>query len=95
MEHGEIRHDIADRVFPQLPAAASMDLDQRFDLNNSPIGNDQVDDFDSTSHSYIDEEFLPEMEGFDGFEVVPHSYVPGVISGLDEFSSLPEFTDIG
>ncbi|KAF3442635.1 hypothetical protein FNV43_RR16551 [Rhamnella rubrinervis] len=94
MEHGEMSHAIADRVCLQLPAAAPMDLDQRFDLNYSPVGNDvQVDDFNSTSHSYIDEEFLPDMEGLDGFEVVPHSYVPGVISGLDEFSSLPKFTD--
>lgn len=91
-----MRHIIAEPVFLQLPAAAPMDHDQRFDLNNSPMCNDvQVDDFDSTSHSYIDKGFSLEMEGFDSFEVVPHSYDPGVISGLDELSSLLEFTDIG
>nr|XP_024935444.2 protein PHOTOPERIOD-INDEPENDENT EARLY FLOWERING 1 isoform X3 [Ziziphus jujuba var. spinosa] len=95
MELGEMRNVMAERVFHPLPVAVPMDHDLRFDLN-SPIGKDvQIDDLKSTSQSDIDKEFSLETEDFKGLEVVPHSYVPGLISGLDDCSSLPEYTDIG
>lgn len=95
MESGEMRSLIADRAFQPLPTDVSMNHDQKFDLNSPVDGDVPVHDFSSNAQLYFDKEFLPETEGFDGFEVVPHCYVPDVISGLDEFSSLPEYTDIG
>lgn len=92
MEHGEMQHVIAERVFNPLPGPVPMDHDLRFNLT-SPITKDvEIDDFASTSHSDIGKEFSLEVEDF---EEVPHSYVPGLIAGLDDCSSLPECTDIG
>lgn len=28
-------------------------------------------------------------------ESLPHDYIPGLLSGLNDYSSLPEYTDIG
>lgn len=88
-EHGEIRHIMAEQGFPPLPTAAPLNPSPRFDLN-IPINEDiGTDDLESNSHSHFDESSFEESLG-----VLPHKYVPGLLTGLDDCSLSPEYNDI-
>ncbi|KAJ6932168.1 hypothetical protein NC651_007780 [Populus alba x Populus x berolinensis] len=78
----------AEPVSQPLPVLSSRDPNLRFDLPPIAI----QDDKDEYSISCIEKELSAEMETWDA---VAHDYVLGFTSGLDDFSSLPEFTDIG
>ncbi|PRQ30525.1 putative DNA helicase chromatin remodeling SNF2 family [Rosa chinensis] len=89
VEHGEMRHFLAEHVFPPLPIAAPLNPSPRFDLN-LPVNEDiETGDMESTSHSQVVE---PSFE--ESFGVLPHEYVPELLSGLDDCSLLPEYDDI-
>ncbi|KAJ6947660.1 hypothetical protein NC651_002130 [Populus alba x Populus x berolinensis] len=64
------------------------DPNLRFDLPPAVI----QDDTDGFSISCMEKELSVET-GIS--EAVPHNYVPDLISGLDDYSLLPEYTDIG
>lgn len=75
-----------------LPACALIDPNMGFDPSQPfilAVGNDNVG---SNLLSGRDMELSMEMESL---EAVPHHYVPGLISGLDDCPLLPEYTDIG
>lgn len=57
----------------------------RFDLPPAVIQDDE----DDYSMSWSEKELSAEMG------ISPHNYIPDLISGLDDYSLLPEYTDIG
>ncbi|KAA8546716.1 hypothetical protein F0562_003147 [Nyssa sinensis] len=77
-------------VQPVLKVPSDSNL--RFDLAPPIIPDVGIYDFDGSFPFDMDKELSLESVSLDG---VPHNYVPGFISGLDDCSSLPEFTDIG
>ncbi|XP_073264263.1 protein PHOTOPERIOD-INDEPENDENT EARLY FLOWERING 1 isoform X3 [Populus alba] len=87
IEHSQ-GHLFAEPVSQPLPVLSSRDPNLRFDLPPIAI----QDDKDEYSISCIEKELSAEMGTWDA---VAHDYVLGFTSGLDDFSSLPEFTDIG
>ena len=87
IEHSQ-GHLFAEPVSQPLPVLSSRDPNLRFDLLPIAI----QDDKDEYSISCIEKELSAEMGTWDA---VAHDYVLGFTSGLDDFSSLPEFTDIG
>lgn len=92
MEHTEMPHLIAEPVLEPLPAAAPKDPDLSFDLTQPIIPDVGIDVVGSNLTHGTDMEHSMEMESY---EEVPHCYVPGLISGLDDCLLLPEYTDIG
>lgn len=92
MEHTEMPHPIAEPVLEPLPAAALKDPDLIFDLTQPIIPDVGIDVVASNLTHGTDMELSMEMESY---EEVPHCYVPGLISGLDDCPLLPEYTDIG
>ncbi|KAI5593489.1 hypothetical protein BDE02_03G017100 [Populus trichocarpa] len=87
IEHSQ-GHLFAEPVSQPLPVLSSRDPNLRFDLPPIAI----QDDKDEYSISCIEKELSAEMGTWDA---VAHDYVLGFTSGLDDFLSLPEFTDIG
>lgn len=85
-------HPIAEPVLEPLPAAAPKDPDLIFDLTQPIIPDVGIDFVASNLTHGTDMELSMEMESY---EEVPHCYVPGLISGLDDCPLLPEYTDIG
>ena len=85
-------HLISEPVLEPLPAAALKDRDLSFDLTQPIIPDVENDDVGRNFPPGTDMELSMETESF---EVVPHYYVPGLISGLDDCPLLPEYTDIG
>ena len=71
------------------PTVAFSDSSPRFDMG-SPVSSDYTD---SISSSSLNEELSREPDGLE--ELFSHQYVPSFISGLDDFSGLPEYIDIG
>lgn len=92
MEHSEIHSLFAEPVFQPLPTVSPRDPNLRFDLTPAVIQDGCMDDRDSNSILCMDEELASAVGSF---EAVPHNYNPGIISGLDDYLLLPEFTDIG
>ncbi|XWS58915.1 hypothetical protein CRYUN_Cryun08bG0075400 [Craigia yunnanensis] len=92
MEHGDVHNLFAEQVFQSVATIAPNDPNLRCDL--TPVTNDcsWVDGVDSDFCSSMDKALSLELEGFD---VVPHNYIPGFISCLDDCSMLPDYTDIG
>lgn len=89
VEIGEIRQFMPEQVFPHFPTAAPLNPSPRFDLN-LPVNEDiETDGLESNSNSQVIESSFEES-----FGVLPHEYVPGLLSGLDECSLLPEYDDI-
>lgn len=74
----------------QSVVAVSSDLCPRLDMA-STIPDVGSNDVVATSSFDINELAL----GIDSVDVIPHNYVPDIISGLEECSLLPEFIDIG
>lgn len=66
--------------------------DLKFDLTESTINEARTDDLDCNLPFGLNEENSLELETFG---VVPHSYVEGLLSGLDDCSEFLEYTDIG
>uniref|UniRef100_A0A2P2L6V3 DNA helicase n=1 Tax=Rhizophora mucronata TaxID=61149 RepID=A0A2P2L6V3_RHIMU len=91
-EHGEICHLFSEPVFQPQHAVSSKDPNLHFDLTPADIQNGWTDDSDSLSNSLLNLEHPIETESLVS---VPHEYMPGFISSLDDFSLLPEYTDIG
>lgn len=75
-------------MFQPLQIAVPMEPDLDFNLTSS-ISKEILE---NNYELDMDKELFSEM--MDG-EVATHSYVPGLISGLDDCSSWPEFSDIG
>ncbi|XP_011046132.1 PREDICTED: protein PHOTOPERIOD-INDEPENDENT EARLY FLOWERING 1-like isoform X3 [Populus euphratica] len=73
---------------PIMQPLSVRDPKLRFDLPPAVI----QDDKDEFSISCMEKELSVET-GIS--EAVPHNYVPDLISGLDDYSLLPEYTDIG
>ncbi|KAI4348769.1 hypothetical protein L6164_009450 [Bauhinia variegata] len=88
MDCSEIRHQQAEQIFQSVQPLQANDL--RFDLN----AMDEVgaDDVNSNLPFDLNAELPSETESF---VVVPHNYSPGLISGLDDCTVFPEYTDIG
>lgn len=91
MEHSEIPHLISEPLLEPLPAAALSDPFIRFDGSQPIILDVGIDDVGSNLSSVMDKELSMGMESL---EAVPHHYVSGLISGLDDCPLLPEYTDI-
>ncbi|KAB5574368.1 hypothetical protein DKX38_001562 [Salix brachista] len=66
-------------------ALSVRDPSLRFDLPPAVIQDDE----DEYSMPWLEKELSAEMG------ISPHNYVPDLISGLDDYSLLPEYTDIG
>ncbi|KAE8671015.1 hypothetical protein F3Y22_tig00112000pilonHSYRG00202 [Hibiscus syriacus] len=92
MEHGDVSNLLFEQVFQQAGRIAPSDPNLRCDP--ALVNNDDgwVDGVDINFSSSMDEAFASELEGFD---VIPHNYTHGFISGLDDCSILPDYTDIG
>lgn len=85
MDPSEMRPQQAEPFFRSVPPLQARDL--RFDLTTSTM-----DDMDCNLPLGLNEENSLETESFG---VIPHNYVDGLISGLDDCSEFPEYTDIG
>ncbi|GAY32612.1 hypothetical protein CUMW_003290 [Citrus unshiu] len=86
MEHSEIQHSSPEPVSNQ--AVATKDANLRFDL----IQEAWLEDMDGGRLSCMDQDLS--LETVLSSEI-PHNYFPDVISGLDDCSILPDYTDIG
>lgn len=86
MEHSEIQPSSPEPAPNQ--AVATKDPNLRFDL----IQEAWLDDMDSNLMCCMDRGLSLET-AFSS--VVPHNYFPDVILGLDDCSTLPDYTDIG
>lgn len=73
---------------PVMQPLSDRDPNLRFDLPPEVI----QDDKDGFSISFMEKELSVETKIS---EAVPHIYVPDLILGLDDYSLLPEYTDIG
>lgn len=82
----------AEPALQPLSTVSSRDPNLRFDLTPAIIQDGWMIDRDSCSISFWDEELPGE---FASFKSIPHDYDADLISGLDDFSLLPEYTDIG
>ncbi|KAF2314573.1 hypothetical protein GH714_027718 [Hevea brasiliensis] len=91
-ERGEMHNLFAEPALQPLLTVSPRDPNLRFDLAPAVIQDGWTNDRDSCSISFLDEELPGELGSF---EAMPHDYVPGLISGLDDCSLLPEYTDIG
>ncbi|KAM6571583.1 hypothetical protein CsatA_015663 [Cannabis sativa] len=92
-ENGDLRHLPSEQniLQPLLTMAAPIDLN--LFSPSSPLSTDiQIDGLESNLLTDLDK--LAPLEE-DGFETVEHSYVPDLITGLDDCTLSPEFTDIG
>ncbi|KAJ8767933.1 hypothetical protein K2173_020873 [Erythroxylum novogranatense] len=92
VEHGELRNLFADSAAQPFRTVSSSDPNLRFDLALADIDNGWTDESDSVCIPCVDEEH---PFAFQCSEPLPHDYVPGFVSGLEDFSSFPEYTDIG
>eukprot|EP00257_Ricinus_communis_P018634 XP_015577402.1 protein PHOTOPERIOD-INDEPENDENT EARLY FLOWERING 1 isoform X1 [Ricinus communis] len=93
LEHGEIhQYLLAEPVFQSPHAVSPRDPNLKFDLTPAVLQDGWTNDTYGYSISCFDNELSLEIGSL---EAVPHNYVPDLISGLDDCSLLPEFTDIG
>ncbi|CAA3015086.1 PHOTOPERIOD-INDEPENDENT EARLY FLOWERING 1 isoform X1 [Olea europaea subsp. europaea] len=73
----------------KLPAALDVTLDG---VSSSYMPGAETLSFDNNCVCDMDGEVVPTL---DGLGMVPFDFGPNLISGLDDWSTLPEFTDIG
>ncbi|XWS57208.1 hypothetical protein CRYUN_Cryun09bG0154400 [Craigia yunnanensis] len=92
MEHGDVHNLLAEQVFQPVATIAPNDLNLRYDLTSVTNDGSWADGVDSDFSPSMDRALSLEVEGFD---VVPHNYIPDLISSLDDCSILPDYTDIG
>ncbi|XP_054803873.1 protein PHOTOPERIOD-INDEPENDENT EARLY FLOWERING 1 isoform X2 [Prosopis cineraria] len=86
----EMRHQRVEPLFQSMPSLEAKDL--RIDLNSLAMDEAGADNMDCNLPFVLNEENSLETETFG---MVPHDFVAGLISGLDDCSELPEYTDIG
>ncbi|XVE90682.1 hypothetical protein DITRI_Ditri20bG0096500 [Diplodiscus trichospermus] len=91
-EHGDIHNVFAEQLFQPVATVAPNDPNLRCDLAMGTNDDSLADGLGSDFSSSMEKALSLELEGFD---VVQHSYVPGLISGLDDCSTLPDYSDIG
>ncbi|KAI9122384.1 hypothetical protein K1719_007073 [Acacia pycnantha] len=88
MDTSEARHQQVEPLFQSMPSLPAKD-----DLNSLATDEAVIDDeMDCSLPFVLNEENSLETETLG---MVPHDFVAGLISGLDDFSELPEYTDIG
>lgn len=75
---------------PVPPSSPYGDPNLKFDYT-APTGA-SADDLEDNFKSVMDGDLSLQIETS---EPLPHDYNPGLLSGLDDYSSLPEYTDIG
>ncbi|XP_031278129.1 protein PHOTOPERIOD-INDEPENDENT EARLY FLOWERING 1-like [Pistacia vera] len=93
IEHGDIRQFLLEPGFQPTPPVTTKDPNLRFDLTPAIIQESWSDYApDGNILSCMDKEFSLEMESL---EMVSHDYYPDLLSGLEDCSILPEYTDIG
>ncbi|GAV63949.1 SNF2_N domain-containing protein/Helicase_C domain-containing protein/HSA domain-containing protein [Cephalotus follicularis] len=92
IEHNEIGHLLTDTLLQPMPTVSPKDPNLRFDLTPDIIQNGWMDELDRNSPYGIDEDLSLNTETS---EAVLLHYDPGLLSDLDDFSQLPDFTDIG
>ncbi|XP_022718312.1 protein PHOTOPERIOD-INDEPENDENT EARLY FLOWERING 1 isoform X2 [Durio zibethinus] len=92
MEHGDVHSLFGEQVFQPVATIAPNDPNLRCDLTSVTDDSSWADGVDSDFCASMDKALSPQLECFD---VVPHNYIPGFIGGLDDCSTLPDYTDIG
>lgn len=91
MEFGLTNQPVSEpRPWP-MPMASVGDSSTRYDFS-IPTFDVGAHDFEGDLLSMMDQELSLEPESYD---MVPHAYVPNVISDLDDRPLSPEYTDIG
>lgn len=90
IEFGHTNQPIAE--MPALPSPGSL-VDPSVDFEFAPdISHFEADDAKGNFPMGENEELSLEMDSHDA---VPLAYIPGLFSDLDDYSALPEYTDIG
>ena len=92
MEHSDVHNLLAEQVFQPVATIAPNNLNLRYDLTSVTNNGIWADGVDSDFSPSMDKALSLEVDGFD---VVPHNYIPDLISGLDDCSMMPDYTDIG
>lgn len=93
VENGELRHLTSEPLFQSLPMVSCRDQIPRLDpLTITPPVPPDVEAYNPECSSGTCNQFF---EDFDMSEMVAHNYEPDLISGLEEYLSLSDFTDIG
>ncbi|XP_044486357.1 protein PHOTOPERIOD-INDEPENDENT EARLY FLOWERING 1 isoform X4 [Mangifera indica] len=96
IEHGNMRQFLLEQGFQPtlpMPPITAKDPNLRFDLTPAVIQEGWSDDAaDSNAFPCVDEDFSLGMESL---EVAPNDYFPDLLSGLEDCSILPEYSDIG
>ncbi|GLT95591.1 hypothetical protein SLE2022_132650 [Rubroshorea leprosula] len=87
VEHIDMQHSFNEQVFQPMP-----NPNLRFELTPEMIKEGWTDDSNAGSASCEDMAFSPALEELN---LVQDSYLPGLLSGLDEYSDFPDHTDIG
>ncbi|XP_050219671.1 protein PHOTOPERIOD-INDEPENDENT EARLY FLOWERING 1 [Mercurialis annua] len=90
--NSDMHHLSAELVLLSSHVASPSDPNLKFDLTPPVYQDGWMNDTDAYSICCLDNELSLEMGSS---EAVPHIYVPDLIAGLDDWSQLPEFTDIG
>ncbi|PPS01632.1 hypothetical protein GOBAR_AA19014 [Gossypium barbadense] len=91
-EHSDVPNLHAVRVFQPVSTIASKDPNLICDPTLVTNDGSWTNGVGSNFCSSMDEAFPSEVESLD---IVPHNYTPGFISGLDDCSMLPDYTEIG
>lgn len=92
IENVEINNLFAEPGLQPVATAEPNDVNLRFDLSSIITDDLWPDNIDGGPHQCMDSELLLEAESYD---VLAHNYVPGLLQDLDDWSVLPEYTDIG
>ncbi|TYI16644.1 hypothetical protein ES332_A08G269000v1 [Gossypium tomentosum] len=91
-EHSDVPNLHAVQVFQPVSTIASKDPNLICDPTLVTNDGSWTNGVGSNFCSSMDEAFPSEVESLD---IVPHNYTPGFISGLDDCSMLPDYTEIG
>ncbi|XP_027363680.1 protein PHOTOPERIOD-INDEPENDENT EARLY FLOWERING 1 isoform X2 [Abrus precatorius] len=87
LDPSEMHHHQAESLFQSTTPLK----DLKFDLTSSTPDEAGIDGIDSNFSFDLNEGNSLEMESFG---VVPHDYIAGLISDLDDCTAFPEYTDI-
>ncbi|KAF8411770.1 hypothetical protein HHK36_004329 [Tetracentron sinense] len=92
IDPGEEPHLISKPALQPLLTFPSADPFGSLDMTQLIIPGVGIDDNFSYSNSSMDKDLILDMESF---EAIPHHYIPGFFSDLDDSILLSEITDIG
>lgn len=87
IDPSEMHHHQADSIFQSVPSLT----DLRFDLASFTTDEVELNAVDRCFPFDLNGESSWEMEGV---EMIPHDYITGLISDLDDCTTFPEYTDI-